>query len=134
MTPEAASALLRGAGIPVTRQRVQIACAFLGAPAHLTAEQLVARMREQAPGLARATVYNTLGLFVAHGLVREIIVDGGSVIYDSNTAPHFHYYDSRSGELGDLPAEALRVSGMPQLPPHLELEAVDVIVRVRSRG
>jgi Fur family iron response transcriptional regulator len=133
MSVKQATELLRGAGIPVTLQRVEITRLLLSGPVHLSADQVFSGIRASVPATSRATVYNTLKLFREKNLVRELIVDPERVVYDSNTAPHYHLYNAESGQLTDVSAEELQVVGMPSLPPGLELEEVDVIIRVRKR-
>lgn len=125
---------LREAGVPVTFQRVEIARVLFSRPMHVSADQLLAKVRETTPETSRATVYNTLKLFREKKLIRELIVDPDRVFYDSTTTPHHHMYDVRTGELSDVPADALQVVGTPALPPGVELEEIDVIVRVRSKA
>lgn len=125
---------LREAGVPVTFQRVEIARVLFSRPMHVSADQLLAKVRETTPETSRATVYNTLKLFREKRLIRELIVDPDRVFYDSNTMPHHHMYDVRTGELSDVSLDALQVVGTPALPPDVELEEIDVIVRVRSKA
>lgn len=124
---------LRNAGIPVTLQRLAIAQVLLPQPIHLTADQVLARVKDMVPETSRATVYNTLKLFREKGLVRALIVDAERTVFDSNTSPHFHLFDSDTGQVTDIPADAMQVLGTPQLPEGVELEEVDVIIRVRSK-
>lgn len=130
--PDEATRLLH-AGIPVTAQRLAIARVLLPHPVHLSAEQVQRRAAEYTSGLSRATVYNTLKLFAARGLLRELAVEPGKTMFDSNPQPHHHLYNSATGELTDIPADTLRLSGAPVLPDGLELEQIEVIVRVRPR-
>jgi Fur family iron response transcriptional regulator len=124
---------LRQAGVPLTVPRLEIARVLLTEPVHLAADQVLALVRERSPETSRATVYNTLRLFREKNLVRELIVDPERVVYDSNTDPHYHLYDVDTGQLTDVSADELRVVGMPQLPCHVELDQVDVIIRVRGK-
>ncbi|NMG67104.1 transcriptional repressor [Azoarcus indigens] len=124
---------LRAIGVPVTLQRLEIARVMLSRPVHLSAEQLLAKVRDTVPETSRATVYNTLRLFREKNLVKELIVDPERVVYDSNVEPHYHLYDVDTGELTDVAAEELHVVGVPSLPAHVELEQVDVIIRVRGK-
>ncbi|NMG36241.1 transcriptional repressor [Azoarcus sp. TTM-91] len=124
---------LRAIGVPVTLQRLEIARVMLSRPVHLSAEQLLAKVRDTVPETSRATVYNTLRLFREKNLVKELIVDPERVVYDSNVEPHYHLYDVDTGELTDVAAEELHVIGVPSLPAHVELEQVDVIIRVRGK-
>ncbi|AUM01168.1 transcriptional repressor [Zoogloeaceae bacteirum Par-f-2] len=124
---------LRAAGIPVTLQRLEIARVLLPRPVHMSAEQVLHAVRATVPETSRATVYNTLKLFREKKLVKELIVDPDRVVFDSNTDPHYHLYDVTTGELTDVCADELQVVGVPQLPPGVELEEVDVIIRVRGK-
>ncbi len=133
LSTEQALERLRDVGIGGTLQRVEIARVMLSGPVHMSADQVLARIRESAPGTSRATVYNTLKLFREKSLVRELVIDPERTVFDSNTAPHYHLYDSETGQLTDVAADEMQVVGIPSLPPHLQLEEVDVIIRVRGR-
>lgn len=124
---------LRAVGIPLTLQRLAVARIMLPAPVHLTADQVMARVRAFMPEISRATVYNTLKLFCERNLVRELIVDPERIVFDSNTSRHYHLYNSITGEVTDIPAGEMRVVGSAALPPGIELEEVDVIIRVRNK-
>jgi Fur family iron response transcriptional regulator len=128
------SDLLREAGIPATLQRVEIARVILSRHTHMSADQVFAAVLETVPDMSRATVYNTLKLFREKKLVRELIVDPERVVFDSNTEPHYHLYNAERGTLIDVSADELKVVGMPKLPPDLQLDEVDVIIRVRDRS
>lgn len=123
---------LRAHGVIPTAQRVQIGRMILSAPAHFSAEQLYERVNE-APGarVSKATVYNTLGLFVDKGLLRQVLVDPSKVFYDSNMAPHHHFYDVETGELADIDASEIEIGTLPETTDGVEIEGVDVVVRIR---
>jgi Fur family transcriptional regulator, iron response regulator len=123
---------LQAAGIQPTLQRLAVAGSLLVRPVHMTAEQVMAAARVQLPSLSRATVYAVLQLFVRQGLLKELPVEGASTVYDSNTSPHHHLYDVETGEVADLPMAGLQVMGLPESLGGLQLEGVDVIVRVRG--
>lgn len=124
--------LLRSHGINPTHQRIEIAYALFSRMTHLCADQIMAAVNSKHSETSKATVYNTLNLFVEKKLVREVIVNAGKVFYDPNTHEHHHMYDLDTGELMDIDAADLRITGLPQLPHGLVSEGVDVIVRVRS--
>ena len=125
---------LRGAGIKPTRQRLVIAQVMLSRAQHLSADQLQeAVVRAGHEGVSKATIYNTLGLFLQMGLVREVIVDPNRVFYDSNVAEHHHRYHIDSGALVDIHPEQVEVRCQPELAQQWDVAGIDVIVRVRSR-
>ena len=126
-------ARLRQAGIPLTLQRLAVGQVMLCAPVHLTADQVLSRVKGLIPEISRATVYNTLKLFSERGLVRELVIDSERTVFDSNTSPHPHIYNTETGELTDIGAADLRVVGSAKLPGDMEIEAVDIVVRVRKK-
>jgi len=125
--------ILRAAGVNPTSQRVEIGYILFSSHAHLSAEEIMQQVNAEYAVVSKATVYNTLGLFVAHGLIREVIVEPGKVFYDSNTSRHHHFYYIDSGELVDIPETELQLAQLPQLPSGTELESIDVVVRIRKR-
>lgn len=126
-----AASLLKSRGISPTRQRVQVAAVLLARPQHLSAEQLLRLVNAREESVSKATVYNTLGLFARKGLVREVVVDRARVFYDSNAGEHHHIYDLDAGTLTDLDCGEIAVDGLPRLPSGVELDGVDIIVRIR---
>jgi Fur family iron response transcriptional regulator len=122
---------LRAHGINPTHQRIEIAFALFSRHEHLSADQVMAIVNERHSETSKATVYNTLNLFLEKKLIREVIVDPNKVFYDPNTEPHYHMYDLQSGRLTDIDAADVRVTGLPTLPSGMATEGMDIIVRVR---
>jgi len=128
-----AARLLASRGIVPTRQRVQVAAVLLARDQHLSAAALLECVNREGEPVSKATVYNTLALFLQKGLVREVVVDRARVFYDSNTADHHHLYDTDRCTLTDIDADQISVSGLPALPEGTVVDNVDVIIRVRRR-
>ena len=122
---------LRAHGINPTHQRLEIAHALFSRCEHLSADQVMAIVNERQSETSKATVYNTLNLFLEKKLIREVIVDPNKVFYDPNTSPHYHLYDVESGRLTDIDAAPVRVSGLPSLPAGMVTEGMDIVIRVR---
>ena len=100
---------------------------------HPSAEQVWAKAQKSYPEISRATVYNTLNLFVEHGLAREIHADPERCVYDSTMIPHHHFLNVNTGEMIDIRPEDLSFARLPPLPPGTEIESVDVVIRVRRK-
>ncbi len=129
---DAIPALLREHDIALTHQRLQIGQVLFACCQHMSADQILAQVNKDHPQTSKATVYNTLKLFLEKGLVREVIVDPTRVFYDPNTVPHHHLYNIETGELTDIDAANVQVQGLPPLPQGLRQDGLDIIVRVRS--
>ncbi len=91
------AARLRLAGIPLTLQRLAVGQVMLCGPVHLSADQVLARVKRLIPEISRATIYNTLKLFNERGLVRELVIDAERTVFDSKTEPHPHIYNADTG-------------------------------------
>jgi len=125
------AALLRSHDINPTHQRIEIAHALFSRQEHLSADQIMAIVNTHHSETSKATVYNTLKLFLEKRLVREVIVDPGKVFYDPNTSEHHHFYDMVSGQLTDIPATDIHISGLPLLPEGVVADGIDIIIRTR---
>lgn len=106
---------------------------MLAEPCHRSADQVMALLRATGSAVSKATVYNTLHLFSAQGLLREIAVDPSRLFYDSTTGPHHHFYNEDTGELVDVSADELEVSRMPALPAGTDAQSLEVVIRIRNR-
>lgn len=120
-------------GIRPTAQRLQIAALLLAAPQHLSAEQILASLRASGARVSKATVYNTLNLFAARGLIRQLSVDGSRAWFDSNVAAHYHFHDLDSGDLIDVPVPDVEFRRLPPPPPGMEMAGIDLVIRLRKK-
>jgi Fur family iron response transcriptional regulator len=125
-------ALLERHGVLPTPQRVEVAEVLLCRPQHLSADQIIERLKDAGSRVSKATVYNTLNLFCDRGIVREVMVDPVRKYYDSTTHAHHHFYNVNTGELFDIPDDAVGFSRLPALPDGTTEDSVEVLIRVRS--
>lgn len=128
------SDLLQAHDILPTKQRIDIAYLLFQRAQHLAAEQVLERVNADYGHVSKATVYNTLGLFVRKGLVREVLIEPGRTFYDSNTRDHHHVYDVDSGQLGDIPASSVQIDADPTIVGNAQVEGMDLVIRVRGRN
>ena len=128
-----AASRLADCGIRVTDQRLQIAAILLSSPRHLTAEQIAEALRQDGARVSKATVYNTLNLFAARGLIRPLSVDGTCAWFDSNVEPHYHFHDEQSGALSDVSIQDVQFSRLPAPPAGMEVAGIDLVIRLRRR-
>ncbi|ALG67484.1 Fur family transcriptional regulator [Beggiatoa leptomitoformis] len=124
--------LLRQYHITPTQQRVDIALLILARHQHFAADDLLQTLNKDNPVVSKATIYNTLSLFVEKGLIRQVIVDPTKVFYDSNTLPHQHFYNIDSGELTDIENDDLSLAYFPNLPKGTCSAGLDIIIKVRN--
>jgi len=116
-----------------TAQRIDIGVVILSKPQHMSADQIIAAIRSMGSRVSKATVYNTLNLFCERGLLRTVEVDPTRQFYDSTIDAHHHFYNVDTGEITDIPHEAISLNVAAALPPGTEHAGVDVVIRVRGR-
>jgi len=124
---------LRRHGIQPTAQRLAVARFVLDADSHPTADQIWEKVRQRSPTLSRATVYNTLNLFVEKGLLRTQAVREGALVFDPRIARHHHFIDEQTGAIHDVPWEAVKVTGEKSLQGY-EVRDYQVVMRGKRRA
>ncbi|MGE0786554.1 MAG: Fur family transcriptional regulator [Sandaracinaceae bacterium] len=119
---------LRANGINPSMQRLAIAEVVLTTEAHPSADQVWSEVRARFPMVSRATVYNTLNLFVEKGLLRQFVLTEGSVVFDPRTEPHHHFIDDATGAIHDIAWDALEVRDIHVLPG-IDVREYQVVLR-----
>jgi Fe2+ or Zn2+ uptake regulation protein len=130
MRPNVAE-LLSARGIQPSAQRVAVAQYILFTEEHPSADRVWARVRSRFPMISRATVYNTLNLFVSKGLVREVHLSPNSVVFDANTEAHHHFIDEETGRIYDIPWEKVAMRRLPTVDG-FEIQDYEVVMRGRK--
>ena len=117
--------------IQPSAQRLAVAEYVLRTDEHPSADQVWTRVKARLPVISRATVYNTLNLFVAKGLLRQLLLAEGKVLFDPHVAPHHHFIDDGTGEIHDIPWSALDVRKVDALRG-VKVREYQVVLRGRK--
>ena len=117
-------------GIQASAQRVAVAEYVLSTDDHPSADQVFARVKGRIPVLSRATVYNTLNLFVAKGLLRQHVLAEGRIVFDPNVEAHHHFIDEDTGRIHDIPWAAIDVKRVETLEG-FDVREYQVVLRGR---
>ena len=124
---------LKESGLRPTRQRIALSRLLLeSGPRHVTAEELFQEARAVGIPVSLATVYNTLHQFTSAGLMIEVVVGSGQSYFDTNPTSHYHYFDKTTGEIIDVPEDAIQFVKLPEPPPGKVIDRIDVVVRIRN--
>jgi Fur family ferric uptake transcriptional regulator len=107
---------LRSRGERVTPARRAVLQVLDATADHLTAEEIVARGEQSAPGVHRATVYRALATLGELGLITHTHLGGSAAVYHLAGAPnpapgeptsHAHLQCTRCLAVIDVPVDAL---------------------------
>lgn len=104
---------LRQKGIKASFQRVKIFDYLQNSREHPSVSKIFDDLHPHIPSLSRATVYNTINLFLEKHLVVPVPVEGAEARYDLSDPIHAHFYCTDCGEIYDLETK------MTTLPPEL---------------
>ncbi len=125
---------LREAGLRPTRQRIALGWMLFGkGDRHVSAEALHEEATKARVPVSLATVYNTLHQFKEAGLLRQVAMDGAKTYFDTNTSDHHHFFIEGEDRMMDIPGPGLSVTNLPEVPDGMEIEKIDVIVRLRKK-
>ena len=100
--------VLHKAGMRVTPQRLAIGEYLYTTEDHPTADQIYAQLKNRYPSLSLTTVYNTLDVLVAMGVVNAIgSVGDDKVHFDGNVSPHINLACQVCHQIFDLDSECV---------------------------
>jgi Fur family iron response transcriptional regulator len=122
--------MLKERGIQPSAQRMAVAQYALTTTEHPSADQVWDRVRRSFPFISRATVYNTLNLFVAKGLLQPLVLSEGKVVFDPKTDRHHHFIDEDTGNIHDVPWSVLEVKNVQGLRGY-DVREYQVVLRGR---
>ncbi len=102
---------LRGCNLAVTPQRLRVAETLFGTHHHVSADQILERLRRERVSIGKATVYRTLDLLLGAGLIREHDFGEGFKRYEPRpTRPrHEHLVCTRCGKVIEFQVDAIDV-------------------------
>ncbi|MBX9604255.1 MAG: transcriptional repressor [Bryobacteraceae bacterium] len=121
--------LARSRGLNLTPQRRAIVDFLHSASNHPSAEEVFAEVNRRFPMTSRATVYNTLNLLKAAGLLHEVFEDGVSR-FDPVLDPHHHFVCRACGKVEDVDREIMPApAGRKLLPGKQRVETYEVTFR-----
>src|ERR1044071_6018967 len=86
----------------LTKQRRAVLLVIRESDEHLTANEVFERARRQLPGIAFATVYNSLRYLKNEGLIGEVRFGADCTRYDRTLKRHDHAICNDCGKLVDL--------------------------------
>ena len=125
-------ALLTSRGIQPSAHRVAVAQYVLSTDEHPSADVVWARVKDRFPMISRATVYNTLNLFVQKQLLRELHLAPDSVVFDPNMDRHHHLIDEETGSIHDVPWSQVEVCNIERMTDY-EISDYQVVMHGRRK-
>jgi len=98
---------LRQKGYKLTPQRRLVLDILHGSEGHLTAEDILEKIKAVAPGVDKSTVYRTLELFEQLGLVVKSEHQGKYIYHHAEESLHHHLVCRVCGQIAQCDTEIL---------------------------
>lgn len=116
-------------GLTLTPQRLAIYQFLAANDSHPTAEEIYRRVKPGLPSLSLGTVYRTLELFEAQGLISRVLALSPQARYDANRDQHHHFIcvrcqrvlDSQDSRLQELPVRDTAPAGFRVLSHRVQV-------------
>lgn len=107
-TSEKLAQALRKAGVRVTKQRIALLSVLGEADDHPDAEELLRRVKRVEPATSLATVYRTLSVLEAEGVVHRHAFEGGGARFETaDNDHHDHIVDLDTGDVIEFHSDAI---------------------------
>jgi len=113
---------LESKGVNPSVQRVAIMQYMMEHRTHPTVDQIYNDLLPSMPTLSKATVYNTLKLFVEKKAVDSLFIDERNVRYDAYTDLHAHFKCKSCGVITDV---VLEETDLPKFRGNIDLMPVE---------
>ncbi len=101
-TREETDAMIRSAGVRITRQRRAVLDVILQSTDHPTAQVIFQRAAEKTRGLSLATVYNCLETLSSAQVINQLNLDAGPARFCGNVVKHAHFIDLSTETVYDV--------------------------------
>jgi len=126
---------LKKNGLKPTSQRNLIVKQLLnGKDRHFTAEDLYDEMRLKKTNISLATIYNTLHSFVEKKILKLISVKEGKTIFCTNMKNHYHFFNSKTGKLTDIPYEKIKIKKLPKPPKGTKIDNIEITINLNTKS
>jgi Fe2+ or Zn2+ uptake regulation protein len=119
-------------GIHPSAHRVAVAQYVLTTHDHPSADRVWDRVRDRFPMISRATVYNTLNLFVEKGLLRELHLAEDSVVFDPKLERHHHLIDDETGQIHDIAWNKVEIKNIKSISNY-DINEYQVVMHGKRR-
>ncbi len=111
----------------MTKQRKEVYRVLMEQRDHPTATEVYDRIKNSAPSISLATVYNCLETLVDHKAVKQVNFERGPSRYCPNLVEHGHFQDEATGKIHDINLkEGVSLCDLLDLPPGTHISNLEI--------
>ncbi|OPL17735.1 MAG: hypothetical protein AVO35_08710 [Candidatus Aegiribacteria sp. MLS_C] len=124
------SAALKGAGIRMTHQRIEVFSELQASHGHPSVTEIYEGVRKRLPSISPDTVYRTLRLFSELGLIIPHSSTSSVTRFDVNVHEHHHFVCTRCSRIFDFTSSSIDPLEVPREAESFgEVQGVQLEVR-----
>ena len=125
---------LKENGLKPTSQRNLIVKQLLnGRNRHFTAEDLYDEMKLKKIKISLATIYNTLHSFVEKKILKLVSIKEGKTIFCTNMKNHYHFFNTKTGRLIDIPCDEIKILKLPKAPKGTKINNIEITINLNAK-
>lgn len=118
-----------GADVRLTPHRREVFEILQASTDHPTATDIFTRVKDRAPGISLATVYNCLEHLTGAGLIKQVHLERGQSRYCANLHEHVHFHCETCGKVIDAhPAADFNPANFWNLPAGTRVSRMDLAI------
>jgi Fe2+ or Zn2+ uptake regulation protein len=118
-----------GADVRLTPHRRDVFEVLQTSTDHPTATDIFTRIKDRAPGISLATVYNCLEHLTGAGLIKQVHLERGQSRYCANLHEHVHFHCETCGKVIDAhPAADFDPAKFWNLPAGTKVSRMDLAI------
>jgi len=126
---------LKENGLKPTSQRNLIVKQLLnGRNRHFTAEDLYDEMKLKKIRISLATIYNTLHSFVEKKILKLVSIKEGKTIFCTNMKNHYHFFNTKTGRLIDIPCDEIKILKLPKTPKGTKINNIEITINLNAKN
>jgi len=126
---------LKENGLKPTSQRNLIVKQLLnGRNRHFTAEDLYDEMKLKKIRISLATIYNTLHSFVEKKILKLVSIKEGKTIFCTNMKNHYHFFNTKTGRLIDIPCDEIKILKLPKVPKGTKINNIEITINLNAKN
>jgi len=119
---------------PTTQRNLVVKQLLNGKDRHFTAEDLYDEMKLKKKNISLATIYNTLHSFVEKKILKLIAIKEGKTIFCTNMKNHYHFFNSKTGKLTDIPYKKIKINKLPKPPKGTKIDNIEITINLNTKS
>ena len=119
---------------PTTQRNLVVKQLLNGKDRHFTAEDLYDEMKLKKKNISLATIYNTLHSFVEKKILKLIAIKEGKTIFCTNMKNHYHFFNSKTGKLTDIPYKKIKINKLPKPPKGTKIDNIEITINLNTKN